>query len=193
MAGGTIKTVADLCTQADTDLPDNTQGLISPADVRNLVKDIVASTESPIGGMHIITPAVTTIAIVSTFVKAAGTTAAFTGNKQFAMPTNNRLQYTGPLSNRVFTFVMSISATVAFDNQLLFLMLAKNGSSTDAESIATIQEVKHEKGIDVGSHTVAGHITLSSNDFVELFISNETGLNDITIERMNMTIDGKFI
>jgi len=193
MAGGTIKTVTALCTEADTNLPDNTQGSISPADVRNMIKNIIASTESPIGGLHITTPAVTTIATVSTFVKAAGTTVAFAGNKQFTMPTNNRLQYTGPLSNRVFIFTMSISATVAFDNQLLFLILAKNGITTGTESIATIQEVKHEKGIDVGSHTVTGHITLSSNDFVELFVSNETGLNDITIERMNMTIDGKFI
>lgn len=191
MAGGIVKTVADLCTQADTDLPDNTQGLISPSDVRDMIKNVVASLASPIGGLHITTVLATTIAATSTFVKAAGTTVAFSGNNQFDMPTNNRLQYTGPLTNRVFTIIASISVTVAFDNQLMFVMLVKNGNVSDVESVATIQEIKHEKGIDVGSHTVSGHFTLSPDDFIELFISNETATNNITVQRMNMTIDGK--
>ena len=39
----TAKTAAALNTQADTDLPDNTTGDISPADVRGIIKDIIDS------------------------------------------------------------------------------------------------------------------------------------------------------
>jgi len=192
MANGVIKTAAALCTQADTDLVNNTQGSISPADIRNMVKDLIASAGSPTGGLHISTKAVTTIAAANTFTKAAGTTVAFSGNNQFSMPTDNRLQYTGALSNRVFVISASVSVTTALDNQLLHLILAKNGDPTDAESVATIQEIKHEKAIDVGNHTLTGHFTLSPNDFIELFVSNETGTANITAERLNMTMVGKF-
>lgn len=192
MAGGTIKTVADLCTQADTDLSDNTQGLISPADVRNMAKDMITSGASPIGGMHISVSVETIIAAQNTFTKAAGTTVAFSGNNQFSMPTDNRLQYIGLLANRVFVIQASLSVTAAANNQLIHFILVKNGIASNAESVATIQEVTHGVGAEVGSHTLTGHFILSPNDFIELFVSNETGLANITIKRLNMTIDGKF-
>ncbi len=39
----TLKTRSALITQANTDLPDNETRSISPADVRNIVKDIIDS------------------------------------------------------------------------------------------------------------------------------------------------------
>ena len=192
MANGIIKTVADLCTQVDTDLPDNAGGLISPADVRNAIKNLIASAASHIGGLHISTVIETGIASAGTFVKAAGTTLAFSGNNQFSMPTSNRLQYTGNLSNRVFVINASLSITAAMNNQLIHLMLVKNGNVADAESITTIQEITHGIGAEIDSHTLTGHFTLSPNDFIELFVSNESGTANITVKRLNVTIDGKF-
>lgn len=54
----TAKTATALNTQADTDLPDNTTGAISPADVRTIVKDIIDSylntTDTPVVGKQTI-------------------------------------------------------------------------------------------------------------------------------------------
>ena len=46
----TIKSIVQLLAQADADLPDNTTGLIDPADVRVLIKDFL-DTISPAYGV----------------------------------------------------------------------------------------------------------------------------------------------
>lgn len=190
MANGVVKTSVDLCTEADTNLSDNTQGLISPQDVREIVKNIIASGQSPFGGFHLSSSVETIIATISTFVKVAGTTIVTPNIVQFSMPTDNRLQYIGSLSNRTFVLGVSLSATAASNNQLLHLIIAKNGDPTDPESITTIMERTHGVGAEAGSITLIGHMTLSPNDFVELFISNETGTANVTVKRINFTIVG---
>ncbi len=190
MSAGTIKTTEDLCIEADTNLPDNTQGLISPEDVRELNKNIIASGETPFGGFHLSSSVETVIASPNTFVKAAGTTTVTPNSKQFTMPTDNRLQYIGTLNNRTFVLGVSITMTAASNNQLIHFIVAKNGSVVDAESITTIQERTHVTGAQAASTSIIGHMTLSQNDFVELFISNESGMANVTIKRINFTIVG---
>jgi len=190
MAAGIIKTSEDLCIEADTNIPDNTQGLVSPEDVRELNKNIIASGQTPFGGFHLSAEVETVIATISTFVKAAGTTVVTPNSVQFTMPSDNRLQYIGLLDNRTFVIGISISMIAASNNQLINFIIAKNGSVVDTESLTTIQERTHGTGSEISSISVIGHMTLSEDDFIELFISNESGTANVTIKRINFTVVG---
>jgi len=194
MAEGTRKTIAALDAQANADIPDNTTALVSPADVRDMIKDFIASVESPIGGMHINAgdETETTISTISVFVKAAGTTTAFVKNNLFNMPTSNRLTYIGTI-NVIVVVSCSISLTTPTNNQIFSIMVAKNGDATSSVSLDTVQSLKHGTGVDIGTHTVTGHFELAPNDFLEFFVANDTSTANVTIEHLNMTVDGKFI
>lgn len=193
MAEGTRKDVDDLDAQANADIPDNTTALVSPADVRNMIKDFISSVESPIGGMHIDAgdEAETTIATMSVFVKVAGVTTAFTENNLFSMPTSNRLTYLGTI-DAIVMVAISITLTAATNNQVFSLRITKNGDPSEATTVATTQQVKHGTGTDVGTHTITGHFELAPNDFLELFIANDTSTGNVTIEHMNATVEGMF-
>jgi len=76
----TIRSILELLAQADANLPDNTTGQISPADVRNLIKDFL-DTMSPAYGVIQCSSSVealtATAAAISPFTAILAATAGF--------------------------------------------------------------------------------------------------------------------
>jgi len=120
----------------------------------------------------------TTIASSGVAYKILGTTTANTINQKFTH-TNNRLTYTGGLDRN-----FQVSATVSFvtgNNKVIGLYVAKNGAIvTDSEMYATSSGSGRAESIHV--QTV---LELTANDYVELWIENDTDTTDITVEFLN--------
>lgn len=172
----TVKTV----TQLQALLADNTSGDISPQDVR----DFLVSCAPPYGAMSRLVAAATAVAVPGTYYKAAGTTVL--GNaSNFDMPVDNRLRYTGAASKHMH-IVVSASFTTAGVNNIIGLKVAKNGVLLDD----SIQRRKVGTGSDIGSTAVHADAQLVTNDYLELWLTNETDTDAVTIDELYFFANG---
>lgn len=156
-------------------------GSITAQDIR----DLIVSLSVAHGGMYISTAIATTINASSTYVKAAGNTTLLTMSRGVTMSADNRLTYTES-ADRNFQVIITCSSTVTGNNQMVGFQIAKNGFLISN----TIVLRKFSQGSDTGSISLSTLITLSTNDFLELFVANNTSINDIKIEDMTFNIVG---
>lgn len=175
----TQRTYSELIAQ----FPDNTTGLITPADMR----DFIDSVRSPHGQVHLTAPVETSITQIGTYVKVNGTFGLDAHNHLTTPDTTGRITYTGT-SARHFHLVSSISMTCAANNQIVSFRIAVNGV-TDA---ATQLRRKIGTGTDIGSTALHGDEVLSQNDYVELYVANLTSTANITIEDCYLFAVGMF-
>ena len=131
------------------------------------------------------TPAATTIGVATTFVKAAGTTTLETAPaaSEFTMPTDNRLTYAGT-NTRKFWVSFTFSAKCGGTNQLLGFALAQGGTVEDK----TIIYRQVSTGADEGAGAVHGLLELATSDYVEVWVTNNTSTNTVTLEHGNLSI-----
>ncbi len=154
------------------------------------VSSAVPSTDVA-GGWSTSTPAATTItAFPSAPVKAAGTMRAIgfgdsANTSNITVSLTNRLTYTGVQKRRMMIIWAGtlLHAGVEGETQRLGAWLYLNG----------VQIPGAETGADVeanGSSMVTVHtvIEMSTNDFVELYVSNEESLASVTAKSGTMTI-----
>ena len=175
----TKRSKSDLATL----LADNTSGAISPQDVR----DFLESMDLSFASMYFSSSAETTIAVAGTYVLAAGTTTSIKLSN-FTMPQDNRLTYTGAAD--VYAEISaSISMTCASNSKIVGMKIAKNGTVIDSTEIHR----KISTGADIGAAYVQGDVQLATNDYIELFISNETDTANATIDFCNLRVKGAFI
>lgn len=160
-------------------LADNTAGDISPQDIRDMLVTLVPG----LGTIYISTPTETTVAAANTPLKAAGTTTLLATAQNFTMPANNRLTYTGT-PDVLANVSISISMTAAANNKVVTMYVAENGTPVAASAV----ERKVGTGADVGALSVQYALTLSTNDYVELFVENNTDDTNLTIENMVMQV-----
>jgi hypothetical protein len=161
------------------------EGAITPADMRDFIESMVM----PYGSLSMTTPAATTIAVAGTYYKANGTTTISTSVEEIANGSvNNRLVYTGT-PDRHFNINASISMTTASNSQIVGMKLAKNGVVLDETQVRR----KVGTGSDLGAAGVMGCVTLSTDDFIELFVTNETSTTTVTIETLNLSVSGVFV
>ncbi|MFD0989088.1 hypothetical protein ACFQ1R_03190 [Mariniflexile jejuense] len=143
-------------------------------------KDDVAT-----GTIYISTPVLTSIPNADIAVKAMGITAT---ENLFRFDTNgginNRLRYTG-IKTRIFSVVISASITSPNSGQVLSMYIAKNGTIINSSRI----QRKISNGADIGAIAVTCTVQLNTNDYVELWIANNTASKDATIESMNFRIN----
>jgi len=163
---------------------DNTTGDISAQDLRDFLESVYPGHAS----MYVSSSAATTIGSASTYVKVAGTTTS-TNLSNFTMPANNRLTYTGTPDIHVHV-VVSVSMTSGSSNQVVGFRVGKTGDATGTDAVASTVQRKIGTGTDIGSTAVNFDTAMSTNDYLELFISNETGANDVTCAFMYMFIFG---
>jgi hypothetical protein len=169
----TVRTLSALQTL----LADNTTADISPQDLR----DFLVSAEPHYGSMYFSTPAATTPGGTGTPLKALGTTTSVS-LRNFTMPASNRLTYGGAEPRHC-----SINASVSFitggTNQLIALHLYHWDDSASSGAVLAHSEVNRlvGTGSDEGATGLAGDVTLDTNDYIELWVENETSTNDITI------------
>lgn len=159
-------------------LADNITGAISPQDLR----DFLYSMKFPCGSLYLTTPAPTTISTPGTYVKAAGSCSPSDGTSSYLFTiSDNRLTYTGVASFH-FHIVASVSFSINQNNHIIGLRIAKNGT-TLAHSTA---RRKVSSAGDVGSTAIHADAMLDENDYIELFVTDETGASQATIDNLYM-------
>lgn len=144
--------------------------------------DVIAST-GVYGSIYIDDgdSAETTIAATNTPVKVAGTTTAGTLNG-FSMDSNNRLTYTESAPTELTIICPVTLSKTTSGVEIYNLYLYKNGSEIIGSKFSREME-----NIDTGSMTVITQVSVSQNDYIELWVENTTGTDNITASQMNMT------
>ena len=144
----------------------------------------LAQTDMPAyGEIYLTSAASTTIATVSTPVKAAGTTALGPDATwvDFDMPANNRLRYTGA-ETKVAHVAMSFSATSPGNNKTYNFYAALNGTVL-ASSVVRLQITT---GANVQTSAIHVAVEMAQNDYLEIWIENITDNTDATLETLNL-------
>jgi hypothetical protein len=154
-------------------LADNISADISPQDVR----DFLETMNPSFGSLYWSATAATTIAVQSTYYKALGTTTAINLNR-FTSPASNRLTYTGDPDIHLH-IACSMSCTCASNSQILGFSIGINGTHIPASLI----QRKVGTGADVGALALHWDAQLSTNDYIELFVTNDSGTATVTIEQ----------
>jgi hypothetical protein len=124
---------------------------------------------------------ITPILVSGTAYKILGATTANVINQKFSH-TDNRATYTGEII-RDFEVTAIVSFTTG-NNKVIGLYVAKNGVIIpESEMYATASGSGRAESISV--QTI---VQLNQNDYIELFVENETDTSNITVEYLNLTI-----
>ena len=134
------------------------------------------------GTLHVSSSIETIISAINTPAKVLGTTIAENLDK-FTSPTNNRLLYVGS-DERIIESIASISFRTASNNQDISFYLALNGSVITA----TRQQSRIGTGADIRTMSLSYDFDIFKNDFIEVWVENNTGSSNITIEFMNLSV-----
>lgn len=117
----------------------------------------------------------TIIGVVGTYTKVLGNTTSL--YLQNFTHSNNRLTYVNSGSNTNFKFCITSSLSAANNNQDIRITLAKNGVAlTDFKIQNRLRTASVVENINT-----QGIVTLTNGDFIEIQVSNQTGLNNITL------------
>jgi len=127
---------------------------------------------------------VTTVAATDTPYKVLGTTTLDASRSQkFSMPANNRLTYDGAIQ-REFRCT-GIITCIAGNNVQIRTWFAKNGTVIP-ESQTTSTTDGNGRRENVALQVIA---SLVDTDYIEVFVENTTGTQDITVEDLNVIIE----
>lgn len=148
----------------------------------NDLRDMIVSLAPAWGGFHVSTPAATTIGAGGTYVKMAGTTTASAATADIGTgSTNNRLVYTGAAPRH---FIVTAAATLvpaSGTNQDLGMQLYVYDDSATAGALVAQSKVN---AFDAGTNGVGisltANVTLDTDDYIELWVTNETGAVNVT-------------
>jgi hypothetical protein len=121
----------------------------------------------------------TTIIATNTPVKASGTTTANTINQKFTH-TDNRLTYVGALI-RDFQVTATVSLSSG-NNNLIGVYVAKNGTVIPSSEMYSTTS----SGGKAESITCQTILELNENDYIEIWVENNTATSDITTEYLNV-------
>jgi hypothetical protein len=124
------------------------------------------------------------IATQNVFEKIEGVTTASPINQKFSH-TNNRLTYTGGLA-RSFKVTAAISAnSVTTQSIIIKTRVAKNGTTiAESESQATTSATGRNENFF--SQAI---VELNTNDFIEIFIANESNANSVLVTELNFIVE----
>lgn len=140
------------------------------------------SNTAEVGQMYFINNATqNAIATQAVFEKIEGTTTASAQNEKFSH-TNNRLTYTGGIT-REFVITASCSAQAVQTNATtITVRIAKNGVTiAESESQATTSATGRNENF-----YCQALVELAQNDFIELFIANQTNANSLLVTELNV-------
>jgi len=114
-------------------------------------------------------------------VKASGTTTSLRADN--FTHTNGRLTYTGAVQ-KFFQATAAISTKSSVGNVVLSMYFAKNGVAVAASEITR----KIGTANDVGAAPLILPITLTQNDYIEVFVSVTGATPDITLDKMLLNL-----
>ena len=156
---------------------------IQPNDNKSLfIECRGVSNSASVSEVYMINNATATvIASTAVFYKILGTTLSGVYVQRFTN-TNNRATYTGALTK--FFRVSAIVSANAGNNQLLVLRIAKNGVTiVSSENQGTTSGAGRSESLK--SQTV---VELNTNDYIEVFIQNNTAIANITASELNLIL-----
>ncbi len=172
----TQRTIAELIAL----LPDNITGDISPVDIRDMLVSLIPAH----GAMNRDVSVATTIITPGVYEKGACQTE--TGLlHDITMPEDNRLQYVGE-PDRHFHIVGTIASVCSGNNQVVGAKFAKNGVVIDASASRRFIST----GSDIGAMAIQAETILQTNDYIELFITNETSTASVTLVEFLVYLTG---
>lgn len=125
----------------------------------------------------------TDIVTTGVAVKVAGTTSASAVNQKFTHA-DNRLTYTGALT-RVFKVTAILTVTGPNNAQLTACLYKTDSEITESCSTVTANGVGKVENVQVQAI-----VSLSQNDYIEVWIANDTNNTDVTVDALNVIIDG---
>lgn len=142
--------------------------------------DIIKLERFPMGEVSMNGNTTVTALTNNVWTKVAGTTSLSGGVYQFSNgAVNNRLVYTGT-SMKMFHIACTLSVKSTNDAGMK-AVLFKNGVALTTGIVQTKMF-----GTDVQSTAIHVMTTLSTNDYLELYIMNISNNNDLTVTEMNM-------
>lgn len=161
---------------------NNTTGDISAADCRDLIQSIIPA----FGSYWVATPQATTGLAISTYKKAAGTTApGLTARFNHA---NNRLTYSGAVPIHCVLHA-AVSFTTTGVNDILSVGFAKNDVVLPGAIFRAVAQ-----GSDIGAAGLTGDIGLAPGDYLELWVStNAAGSPSVTLDTAYVTVLGLLV
>ena len=125
----------------------------------------------------------TTISIVGTFYKIAGTTSAGSFFEKFDLTTTNRAVYEGVLQG--FYRVTVVAAISGGANKLVAMRIAKNGVTTiQSNSVSTTNA-----GGKAENLVCQDVVSLETGNYIEVFITNNTDTSALIAEDINVIIE----
>ena len=173
-------TMRSKSTLLDSLFQDGQIAGISAQDMR----DLIVSLAPDFGGLYWTTPAETSVTVAGTYVKAAGTTTVSTISANMSLDAvNNRLKYTG-VSPRHFHIVLQVSATLASgSNQDIGIQVWRYDASAATGALVAHSEASTTiGGTAVEQITSHSDVTLDTNDYIELHITNKGGTPNPQVE-----------
>jgi hypothetical protein len=135
------------------------------------------------GSMYISSASATTITTSGTPEKAAGTTTA--GDlKDFTMPTDNRLQYTGASTKEIEVNVFTSTQKGDAGTKWVDLYLAKNSVAISE----TKMRRQHSSASDLGVAGIAWIVSMDPDDYVEFWLDREDNGQTVTVNQMTFIV-----
>lgn len=162
-------------------LADNSSGDISPQDLR----DAFVTWKMRHGQIYVASGggAATTVSNTADYFECnASTWTLSSGAADFdESGGNGRLTYTG-VADVMLHVACTISFTAASNNQVLHFRLGKSGTTDAASEV----QFKIGTGSDVGSTAIHLIVSLSTGQYLSLFVRNETSAANVTVSVANL-------
>jgi hypothetical protein len=151
---------------------------ISAQDLR----DLLVSLMPAYGGLYFSTPAATTIGSGGTYVKAAGTTTATTATADVgAGGASNRLIYTGVVPRHFHvTAAMTLTPASGTNQSLGVQVYVYDDSAATGAVVAASKANAFDAATNGTFIATQANVTLDTDDYVEVWITNETGAVNVT-------------
>jgi hypothetical protein len=156
-------------------------GSITPQDMR----DLIISLRHQYGDCYVSTAVETTIASQNTWAKALGTTTVGSSLLNVSMPANNRLRNDGD-QTRIFLCTATMEIICAGSAKQLGFGVGVNGT-VNANSEVGYMHVTAASETHV---MVQALLSVAASSYVEVFVRNVTDAVNLTIQKMNFTIQG---
>ncbi|MCE3258792.1 MAG: hypothetical protein K0S12_433 [Bacteroidetes bacterium] len=134
------------------------------------------------GNIYLTASAITTFAGSNQSTKILGTTTA-ANLFRASSPQSNRLTYTGNKTRR-FQVVGSMSFSAQSSNRNFSFYIVKNGVVVQESR----QTLRLNTGADKGSITLSCNVPMSTNDYIEVWVENNSDNSGITVESFNLSI-----
>ena len=174
----TKRTATDLLTNL---FQDGQSAGISAQDLR----DFVSSCRPPFGGASVTGNAsATTITVQSTYYPINATFIAGSLVEVGITASGGKMTYTGTPA-RHFHVVSNLDAFAATNNQILSFQWFKNGVA-----IAPPIKCKITSGGDIATMSIHTDVMLSTNDYLELKVTNTSSTATVTIENCYLFMHG---